>query len=355
MDHSGNLLFANKWLTDYTDLSMDQINATRWTGVMVEEDCAAAAANIAKLSAGNFTRTIEHRIREASSGMYRWHTGTITPVLSDKGEALYWSVYMADINAQKEIEAMLKDNRELRETKALLEEKLTALDVSNKQLEQFAYVASHDLQEPLRKIISFSDYLTKQFSPQLGDDGKNVLMRMANATGRMKALITDVLEYSTISETNEDWEPIDLNDLAQDALQQLETALEENKPLLTIATLPAITGSRTQLRQVFVNILSNALKYRAPTRQLELNVSAELQDKHILLHFNDNGIGFENQYVAKMFGLFERLHTNDKYSGTGIGLAICKKIVELHNGNISATGTPDIGATFTISLPIRNV
>jgi light-regulated signal transduction histidine kinase (bacteriophytochrome) len=169
----------------------------------------------------------------------------------------------------------------------------------------------------------------------------------------MKSLISDVLAYSTISETSNGWEPVDLNVLAADALQQLETALEENKPILQIDSLPKIAGNMAQLRQVFVNIMGNAMKYRHPSRALKLSVKAQVKDNFVRLQFSDNGIGFENQNVHKMFGLFERLHTNDKYSGTGIGLAICKKIVELHNGTITATGVPDEGATIIISLPVQ--
>jgi PAS domain S-box-containing protein len=353
MDASGNLLFGNKWLGDYSGQSLLQLNDSQWRDTLAPEDHAAALENIGKLSNGEYLKDIEYRLKHAVSGVYRWHHGTITPVLDEAGMPRYWSVFLADIHAQKEVEAMLKDNRELRETKALLEEKIDALDTSNKQLEQFAYVASHDLQEPLRKIIHFADFLGRQYGPALPPEAHDVLGRMAGATERMKSLINDVLAYSVIPNKNLSWEQVNMKAIVGQVLQEFEMASAERKAIVDMNTLPPIQGDAVQLKQLVSNIVGNALKYAAEDRPLRLKVHGVVVNDMLSLRFEDNGIGLENQYVPKIFDLFQRLHGRDKYSGTGIGLAICKKIVELHNGSISAEGVLGEGATFTVSLPLH--
>lgn len=353
LDADGNALFGNKWLFDYCGQTLEEINQCRWQSLFHEENYAAVLANMGKLSSGDFKPDMEYRLRHSPSSEYRWHMGTITPVLNEEGSTAYWSVFMADIHAQKEVEDMLKDNKELRETKTLLEQKVAALDISNKQLEQFAYVASHDLQEPLRKIVQFSNFLNTRYAGSLPDEAQDVLKRMGSATERMKLLISDVLAYSVLPDANTKWEPVDLNAILQELLLENESLITEKGGTVHTGKLPVIEGNRAQLRQLIANFLSNSLKYSDPSRPLEISITGEAAGNTLLLQFRDNGIGFENDYVPKIFELFERLHSGNKYSGTGIGLAICKKIVELHHGSITATGELDNGCTFSISLPVR--
>jgi hypothetical protein len=352
VDANGILLFGNRWLKDYSGLSIGQLNDARSEGFIHPDDYPELLENMAKLSSGEFHRDREYRLRNGTTSLYRWHMGSITPVSNDDGEVKYWSIFLADIHAQKEMEVMLKDNRELRETKLLLEEKVEALDITNKQLEQFAYVASHDLQEPLRKIMHFSNYLETRYAKTLPEDAMNVLKRMNIATGRMKALVSDVLSYATIPNQNPDWELVDMNGVVQNVLEELELDIAERDAQVTIGDLPVVEGISGQLRQLMYNLLSNSLKYSAPERKTQIRISGELSGESLTLKVEDNGIGFENQYLPKMFTIFQRLHGREKYSGTGIGLAICKKIVELHNGTITAQGEPGNGATFVISLPL---
>lgn len=352
VDKDGNLLFGNKWLQHYSGLSIEQLNSNKGEDFFHPEDYSGVLENISRFSSGTFQRDREYRLREGRTGLYRWHMGSISPVCNDKGVTLYWSLFLADIHAQKEMEMMLKDNQELREMKLLLEEKIEALDITNKQLEQFAYVASHDLQEPLRKIMHFSDYLRSHYAVALPDEAQDILQRINSATGRMKTLITDVLSYSTIPNKNLEWQQVSMNIILKEALQELEVSIAEKDAHIVSSTLPAIEGVAVQLKQLIVNLLNNALKYSDSSRPVMIKVAGQVEQGSLILKIEDNGIGFENQYVPKMFAIFQRLHGRDKYTGTGIGLAICKKIVDLHNGTISAEGVPGLGATFTVRLPL---
>ncbi len=355
VDAEGNALFINRWLTEYCGQTLEEINGTKWTSVFDSEHYPEVAENFSRLASGGFKKDMEYRLRNAGSGEYRWHMGTITPVKGDDGAVAYWSVFMADIHAQKEVEAMLKDNRDLREMKALLEEKVSALDVSNKQLEQFAYVASHDLQEPLRKIVHFSDYLNKRFAVEMPDEAQDVLRRIGSATHRMRALINDVLAYSVLPKVNTQWETVSLAFVLREVLAENELRIAELGAVVHAEKLPAIRGNAAQLRQLVGNIISNSLKYSDPSRPLEIRITCEVHDGILMLRFEDNGIGFESQYVPKIFELFQRLHGRDKYSGTGIGLAICKKIAELHHGTITAEGELGKGCIIHVALPVHKV
>jgi PAS domain S-box-containing protein len=353
MDASGNLLFGNKWLGDYSGQSIAQLNTSQWRETLSPADRKAVMENIGKLSKGDYVKDIEYRLKHAGSGLYRWHLGTITPVTDETGATRYWSVFLADIHAQKEVEAMLKDNSELRETQAQLEEKVYALDRSNKQLEQFAYVASHDLQEPLRKIIHFAGFLGRQYGETLPAEAHDVLSRMTGATERMKSLINDVLAYSTIPNETNSWECVSLNIIVREVMQEFEMAIAESRAIIEVSKLPDVEGIAAQLKQLISNIISNALKYAAPDRPPHVRIDGMVNGNILSLQLEDNGIGFENQYVPKIFDLFQRLHGRDKYSGTGIGLAICRKIVELHNGSIEARGIFGEGAVFTRNIPLQ--
>ncbi len=166
----------------------------------------------------------------------------------------------------------------------------------------------------------------------------------------MKMLIQDILAYSTVR--REGFTVVNLNDVANETIHSIEIGIQEKGAEINVGDLPQVEGNKRQLLQLFENIVSNAIKYSRPGVPPVVSIQAEVQGNQVLLTFTDNGIGFEEHYMQKMFEIFQRLHTRDKYAGTGIGLAICKKIVDLHNGTIAAVGTPDIGATFLVTLPL---
>lgn len=222
------------------------------------------------------------------------------------------------------------------------------LQESNQELEQFAYIASHDLQEPLRKIQVFSEMVEEKLSNST-PEVKGYFERIRDAAARMSRLIRDVLAYSRVSAGSPQLDRIDLNDVLRDVLVALEWPIAEKGARIEADDLPPVRGIQPQVRQLFQNIISNALKF---TREDPLiRITAERLPGFIRLRFADNGIGFEQEYAGKIFKIFQRLNRQEDYLGSGIGLAICKKIVDNHGGTITAEGRPNEGATFTVTLP----
>jgi light-regulated signal transduction histidine kinase (bacteriophytochrome) len=231
------------------------------------------------------------------------------------------------------------------------------LEQSNRELESFASVASHDLQEPLRKIQTFSERLTSVYAEALGPEGRDYLMRMNNAATRMRKLIDDLLTYSRVSSKAQTHYLVDLSELAHGVLGDLESIIEQAGATVTIGPLPTLEASPMQMRQLLQNLLSNALKFRkddvAPA--ISLHATVDPETNRCELQVQDNGIGFEEKYVDRIFNVFQRLHGRGKYEGTGIGLAICRKIAERHGGSIRARSAPGQGSTFIVSLPYRHL
>ncbi len=235
------------------------------------------------------------------------------------------------------------------------------LERSNRELVDFAYVASHDLQEPLRKIEAFGERLVKKYATILPEDGKMFVERMQSAAERMRRLINDLLSYSRVTTAAKPFQMIPLNEIAEGVVSDLQIRIEENRGLVNVGELPTIEGDPTQLRQLLQNIIGNALKFKKPDVNPVVNVTATITRAHelpidgeaVVITIKDNGIGFDNQFRDQIFTIFQRLHSRNEYEGTGIGLATCRKIVERHQGTILADGNPGEGSTFVITLPIH--
>jgi len=264
----------------------------------------------------------------------------------------WFSVRVGPIKAGHEtvgFTMILTDISDLKRTQARLEH-------SNRELESFAYVASHDLQEPLRKIQTFGDRLKATSAATLDAKGLDYLERMNAAATRMRGLIDDLLSYARVSAQTKPFTRVDLAALAREVLGDLETAIERTGATITLGELPVLDADPVQLRQLLQNLLSNALKFRredvAPTISVEATVEAG--SNRCELRVRDNGIGFEEKYTERIFDLFQRLHgRGGQYEGTGIGLAICRKIAERHGGSIGARSSPGAGATFLVTLPLQ--
>jgi PAS domain S-box-containing protein len=229
------------------------------------------------------------------------------------------------------------------------------LEQSNRELESFAYVASHDLQEPLRKIQTFAERLKATCAAALGPTGLDYLERMHGAATRMRGLIDDLLSFSRVSSKAQPFARVDLTGIVHEVLGDLESTIEKAGATVSVGPLPTLEADPTQMRQLFQNLLSNALKFRREDVAPSISVrgTTDVQGFRCVLEVEDNGIGFDEKYLERIFNVFQRLHGRGQYEGTGIGLAICRKIVERHGGEISARSSPGNGATFLITFPLQ--
>jgi two-component system sensor kinase FixL len=271
----------------------------------------------------------------------------------EQGEPVM-SLFVRDISERKKAEA---------EQARYAEE----LERSNQELEQFAYVASHDLQEPLRKIRTFSDRLLLKQAEKLDDDGRECLDRMQSAATRMQSLIDGLLSLSRITTRGQTFEVVDLTQIAADVVSDLEEPIEKSHAIVEVGKLPTIQADPMQMRQLLQNLVANALKFHREDVPPVVNISGRYlhgpedrkagqssKDEQCRIVVEDNGIGFDDKYAERIFGIFQRLYPRDVYEGTGIGLAICRRIAERHGGTIAAHGIPDHGCTFEIVLPVAH-
>lgn len=249
-----------------------------------------------------------------------------------------------DVTARRQAEAEMR----------VINERLRA---SNRELEDFASIASHDLQEPLRKIQSFADIVTTRFKPELSEPAQSYVEKMQQAATRMRLLIDNMLSYSRVTSRAQKLQRIRLRDVVDGVLSDLETAITQRDAEIEIGELPEIEADAFQMHQLFQNLIGNGLKFQRQdvkpvitVRQRPIEKKSRKQD-FVAIEVSDNGIGFEQEYAEKVFGMFQRLHGRQEYEGTGIGLAVCRKIVERHHGTIAANSKVGVGTTFEIILP----
>jgi signal transduction histidine kinase len=241
------------------------------------------------------------------------------------------------------------------------------LQRSNRELQDFAYTASHDLQEPLRKILTFGDRLKAKCGETLGEQGRDYLQRMQNAAQRMQTLINDLLTFSRVTTKAQPFVPVDLASVAAEVVTDLEVRIEQTGGQVNIHKLPTIEADPLQMRQLFQNLISNALKFHRQNIAPIVTVQGHLlqnADGHLAgnapvrelcqITVADNGIGFDEKYLDSIFNVFQRLHSRSTYEGSGVGLAVCRKIVERHGGTITARSIPGQGTTFIVTLPITH-
>jgi PAS domain S-box-containing protein len=275
-----------------------------------------------------------YEIRSPVSTGAEWYAGRVGPIKTGS-QIVGFTVITTDIT-------------HLKKTQLRLEQ-------SNRELESFAYVASHDLQEPLRKIQTFGERLKTTCAAALSQEGRDYIDRMLAAATRMRRLIDDLLSFSRVSSNARPFTSVNLSTLASEVLGDLETAIEQSKASVKVGELPILMADPMQMRQLLQNLVGNALKFRRegvpPVVSLRGQVDAKAQRCELIVE--DNGIGFEEKYAERIFQVFQRLHGRGQYEGTGIGLAICRKIVERHGGSIGVSSMPGVGTAFHISLPLK--
>ncbi|MEI6946384.1 PAS domain S-box protein [Paraflavisolibacter sp. H34] len=352
----GSHVFANKSLLDthgFSEKELQEMGPGIMQHLLHPDDIAREQENHERLKTavdGTVLET-EFRLRNRE-GHYR-HLYARQAIFrrNAKGEPEQIIGMALDITALKAAEKELKEkNIELQQT--------------NEELASFNFIASHDLQEPLRKIQTFSNMLEAS-EPALSEEGRSKIQKILTAAARMRALIHDLLSYSKVDMAREEQAPVDLNEVLEQAQFSLKASLDEKGATVVADRLPRVRGVEFQMRQLFENIIGNAVKYSRPEAPPVVTISARevparlagtgslrLGDSCLHLQFCDNGIGFEQEYAGKIFELFQRLHNRSEYPGTGLGLAICKKIVQNHGGYIEATGKPGEGAVFDVFLPV---
>ncbi|RYF51218.1 MAG: hypothetical protein EOO39_43450 [Cytophagaceae bacterium] len=344
----------NKVIVDFKYLITNELNA-KMTGYTVEQ---MTGNTIASLFPGFQTLDLfDTLVHVAESGEMVENTfnydrygvkGTFDGYYIQQGDGvLFTFVNVTRLSEQQQL--LTQMNRELLH--------------SNESLQQFAYIASHDLQEPLRKVQSFSKMLAEQYADQLEGTGLDMLTRVQSSARRMSELIRDLLNYARLTTEKEPLIAVDLNTIISEALTDLDIRIQETQPTMQIDSLPVVHGRAVQLRQLFHNLLGNALKFQPPGQQPMIAVTCQLANPADLpadlpnkrsywqIDVRDNGIGFHQQYTDRIFEVFQRLHGKNKFAGTGVGLAVCRRVAQTHGGAICATSMLGEGATFSVFLP----
>lgn len=269
--------------------------------------------------------------------------------IKDKSDYLYCT-FINDISERKEIERKTKQLNE--ELERRVQERTSELMRSNQELQQFAKIASHDLQEPLRAVQGFAQLLSRRYESQLDVDGKQFIEFILDGTERMQRLIQSVLEHSNISANEQEIEPVEVSSVIREVMKNLNHSIVDSKATVVFGDLPTIPVERSQLIQLFQNLISNAIKY-AGDKTPYIVISTEKSVDEWLFSVQDNGIGIDNKYTDRIFDMFARLHGRIRYSGTGMGLAICKKIVTANGGKIWMESEPGEGSIFFFTLPAK--
>ncbi|HRG38735.1 MAG TPA: PAS domain S-box protein [Bacteroidia bacterium] len=368
--------FSENWY-EFTGQDPEQELMTSWNAVWHPDLAAHAKEKWKEAVATGTPYEVENLAKRSSDGTYRWMSVKAVPLKNSEGDILMWVGSITDIHEQKTFAEKLeqkitertkqlkRSQMDMAELNNVLAEKNFELEKQNSELTSFTYIASHDLQEPIRKIHTFSQLILERDQELLSKMATDYLNRITSASIRMKQLVEAFLNYSRIGNASVTLEPTDLNVILQDVIKNLAESIQEKQAIIEIDNLPVIHGSTIQLQQLFINLIGNAIKYSKPTVQPVVKVLAhKVSEKDIgitggettdfwNIRIQDNGIGFDQEHAAKIFEVFQRLHNKNEYAGTGIGLSICKKIVLAHKGFIAATGEPGVGSTFMIYFPVK--
>ncbi len=378
--------YYNKQWYEYTGTKEGTVDGDGWNTLFYKGDQARAWKVWEHSLKTGEPYEIKYRLYNKATDSYRWVVGRALPFRDENGKIVKWygtctdiDDSMKEIEMRKQLEEALKEEKERLESRVAertsqlrltneglrkeikkrqrIERKLREygdeLQRSNKELEEFAYVSSHDLQEPLRKIQAFGDLLVEEYGDKLGD-GYEYLSRIQGSAQRMSALIEDLLTFSRVTTKPSVPKQVDLNEVVQTAISDLQGRIEKENGTVNVEPgLPTVLADETHMRQLFQNLISNGLKFHPADRPPVVTVSAKKTDEGNTIVVADNGIGIEERHKERIFAVFQRLNTKQAFEGTGIGLAVCKKIVDRYGGTISIESQLGIGTSFNITLPIE--
>ena len=349
LDSTGKVVSWNQGAERLKGYTAEEILGRHISVFFLPEDVADGKPEAELARATKDGRTEQEAWRVRKDGSRFWADVVVTSLRDDDGKLRGFAKVTRDFTARK------KSEDANRETDRRLRAYATRLERSNRELETFASVASHDLQEPLRKIRAFGDRLVTKHGAELAPGARDDLDRMCGAAARMQELIENLLAFSRVTTKAKPFTLVALGPVARDALSDLESRVTQSGGGVELGELPSLYADATQMRQLFQNLIGNALKFHRPGVPPVVRVSSRaLPDgERFEILVQDNGLGFEQQYAERIFGMFQRLHGRSEFEGTGIGLAICRKIVERHNGTIVASSAPGEGALFTITLPYQ--
>ena len=333
-------LEVNKSLCEMLGYTREELLSMTWADLTHPDDLEKDLEQFSRLLSGeiNFYNLEKRFIRKDGETV---HTITAPRAYyGDDGKIEHCVAVVQDITKRKLAEDELKKS-------------LEDISRSNKELEQFAYVASHDLQEPLRKISSFTGLLSKKYKNKLDEKADKYMWYIVDGANRMQSLIHDLLMYSRAGRGELVAEPVDMNEVMEQVISDLQPSIQKNKVKVTSGSFPVVEGNSSQIQQVLRNLISNSIKFKSD-REIEIHVHFEEKENgECVFSVKDNGIGIEEQYLERIFGIFQRLHTKSEYPGTGIGLSICRKIIERHNGRIWVSSDYGKGTTVFFTLPLR--
>jgi two-component system CheB/CheR fusion protein len=367
-DKDGKVFFYNQNWLNYTGFSAESLKGNGWEKIMHPDELKEITKRWKYSIKTGENFEMELRLLN-KNGEYKWHLSRVVAVKNDKGEIVKWIGATTEIQEQvvqrEALENAVKQRtNELSEANVLLENKNDELQKMNKELESFAYISSHDLQEPLRKIQIFAGRILEKENEKLSEGGKNYFRIMQDSANRMQKLIDDLLTFSRLTTAERKFEINDLNDIIEKIKIELKETIEEKHATIDATELCPAHIIAFQFEQLMQNLISNALKFSRPKHPPHIIIKSRIvegiklknaklspEKKYCHISVSDNGIGFEKKFSEKIFEVFQRLHAKDEFAGTGIGLAIVRKIVDNHSGIITATSKLNQGTTFDIYIP----
>lgn len=326
---AGDIDYYNQQWSEFTGLTFEQIKDWAWTQFVHPDDVEGSLQTWRHSLESGEPFHFQARFRRAD-GEYRWHLSRAQAMRGERGNISMWIGSSTEIHEQKEKEEELRR--------------------ANEDLQQFAYSASHDLQEPIRNVAVYSEVVAQRYAGVLDEDGKQFLGFLTEGGRRLATLINDLLAYTRAGQAPDNLTSVDAGVILEQTLANLAEAIRESGAVVTHDALPRLFIGEAHLQQLFQNLIGNAIKYRGGNSP-QVHISAARQGGGWRVSVRDNGIGIDSRYKEKIFGVFKRLHRDETYSGTGIGLAICQRVVERYGGRIWVESTPGEGSTFTFSLP----